>query len=74
MLQAGIKERNMSVIRQKKELPLNFFYYSVNFLDDEMIFEKDPNGFSDYLLILRWRSGVRRGETIETENQPNCAR
>ena len=74
MLQGGVKERNMPVIGLKKELPLSFFYYSVNFLDDEMIFEKNPNGFSDYLLILRWRSGVRRGETIEMENQPNCAR
>jgi hypothetical protein len=70
------KEVSVQTTKQNKELPPDFFYYHCpdDVFSNEKIFGSDPNGFSDYYLILRYRSGVRGGGLQGTNNFANCAR
>lgn len=53
-----VKDQKAQNIEHKRELPLGFFYFKVGPFQDENIF-KDYNDFVYYMLLLRWRSGIR---------------
>jgi len=42
----------------EKEMPLSFFYFKVGPFQDEKLFQ-DYDSFVDYILVLRWKSGIR---------------
>jgi len=63
---------------QNEEVPMDYFYYhypdQISIKDAEL-FVDNPYGFADYLLMLRWRSRVRRAGVMESEsNSINHAR
>jgi hypothetical protein len=45
--------------QEKTELPQDFFYFAVGPFQDQELFP-DETSFIDYMLMLRWKSGVRR--------------
>ena len=70
------KEVSVQTTKQNRELPHDFFYYHCpdDVFDNEKLFGRDPNGFSDYYLILRYRSGVKGGGLQGVNNFANHAR
>ena len=71
------KEVSVQTVEQRQKLSQDFFYYhcpDVVFGNME-IFKDDPNGFSDYLLLLKYKSGIRKnGELQGVNNFVNHAR
>jgi hypothetical protein len=45
----------------KDDIPLDFFYIKVNhFAETKPVFQEDEESFGDYLLLLRYKSGLRK--------------
>ena len=65
------------VNEQNKELPQDFFYYHCHnvVLANMVIFGSDPNGFSDYYLMIRHRCGIKQKKELQgIKNFANNAR
>jgi len=50
---------NIQSDQEKTELPQDFFYFTVGPFQDQELFP-DETSFIDYMLMLRWKSGIRR--------------
>lgn len=62
---------------EKNELPPDFFYYHCidTVFSNVEIFGNNPNGFSDYYLMLRYRCGIKKNKELQgIKNFPNEAR
>lgn len=50
---------NIQSNQEKIELPQDFFYFAIGPFQDQKLFP-DETSFIDYMLMLRWKSGIRR--------------